>query len=308
MAKVSIIIPTHNRPNLLPRAIDSALNAGSDVEVIVVDDASVDETGSVCRSMAGIRYIRLDHNQGTAGARNVGILASTAQYIALLDDDDLRLPGSLDLEVDALNRNDAAGFVCGAMIMADQNGDPTSEIVGPKWASGDVFWHLLELDFPVLPLSVVIRKECFSKVGLLNTELKGIDDWDLFVRIAELYPVLVLPQPVGIYRKPTPSSGQLSSAQAQHLCRAARHLSCLLNLPRVRSLAPKDRDALRSRTLKRIADTLLWQARAATTEGSYKFAVNNVMSSLWIAPKRTLTHITYRNLRPMLFNQSKAGH
>jgi len=303
MPKVSIIIPTHHRPHFLQRAIASALNAGSDVEVIVVDDASRDDTSSVCRSIAGIKYIRLDHNQGTAGARNVGILASTAQFIAFLDDDDLRLPGSLDLQVAALDRNSAAGFVCGAMIMADQDGAPTAEVLGPTWASGDVFWQLLELDFPVLPLSVVIRKECFSKVGLLNTELQGIDDWDLFVRIAELYPVLVLAEPVGIYRKPTASSGQLSSAQAQHLSRAARHLSCLLELPRVRSLAPKDRDALQSRALNRIADTLLWHAREATNKGSYKFAVNNVVSSLWIAPKRTLTHVTYRNLGPILFNQ-----
>ena len=209
----------------------------------MVDDASRDDTSNICQSIAGIKYIRLDHNQGTAGARNVGIFASTAQYIAFLDDDDLRLPGSLDLQVDVLNRNGAAGFVCGAMIMADQNGEPTPEVVGPKWASGDVFWHLLELDFPVLPLSVVIRKECFSKVGLLNTELKGIDDWDLFVLCGTLSG-LVLAEPVGIYRKPTPVRVSFPGPSATSFASGAT-FARPQNLPRVRCCAQR-RDALRA--------------------------------------------------------------
>jgi glycosyltransferase involved in cell wall biosynthesis len=81
---------------LLPRAVESALGAGTGVEVIVVDDASTDGTARVCAQLQGIKYIRLDRNQGVAGARNIGLLESSADFIAFLDDDDLRLPGSLD--------------------------------------------------------------------------------------------------------------------------------------------------------------------------------------------------------------------
>ncbi|MDQ5836983.1 MAG: glycosyltransferase, partial [Acidobacteriota bacterium] len=98
MPSVSVIIPTHNRPRLLPRAVESAHAAGEDVEVVIVDDASTDETAEVCRGLAGVKYIRLERNQGVAGARNVGLLASGGEYVAFLDDDDLRLPGSLDLQ------------------------------------------------------------------------------------------------------------------------------------------------------------------------------------------------------------------
>src|SRR5215510_11955204 len=98
MATASIIIPTHNRSQQLTRAVESARMSGSDVEVIVVDDASQDETASVCRGLEGIKYVRLDRNQGVAGARNVGILLSSADFIAFLDDDDLRLSGSLDTQ------------------------------------------------------------------------------------------------------------------------------------------------------------------------------------------------------------------
>jgi glycosyltransferase involved in cell wall biosynthesis len=111
MTKVSVIIPTHSRPNLLPRAVDSARSAATEVEIIVVDDASTDQTASVCKSLKGVKYIRLDRNQGVAGARNVGILTSTGNYVAFLDDDDLRLPGSLDLQAAAMEESPEAGFV-----------------------------------------------------------------------------------------------------------------------------------------------------------------------------------------------------
>ncbi|MGZ8847657.1 MAG: glycosyltransferase family 2 protein, partial [Pyrinomonadaceae bacterium] len=105
MARVSVIIPTHSRPGFLPRAVASARAAGTDVEIIVVDDASSDETAEIYRGIADIKYVRLERNQGVAGARNVGILRSTSKYVAFLDDDDLRLPGSLDVQVEALEAN-----------------------------------------------------------------------------------------------------------------------------------------------------------------------------------------------------------
>ena len=125
MTRASVIIPTHARPQMLGRAVESARHAGADVEIIVVDDASTDETASICKKLTGIKYIRLDRNQGVAGARNVGILASSGKYVAFLDDDDLRLPGSIDVQVQALEADPGAGFVCGAMVMADQDYQPT---------------------------------------------------------------------------------------------------------------------------------------------------------------------------------------
>src|SRR5882724_2805674 len=249
MPGASIIIPTHNRPHLLPRAVESARAAGTDVEIIVVDDASSDETASVCRELADIKYVRLERNQGVAGARNVGILASSSEFIAFLDDDDLRLPGSLDLQREALAADPDIGFVCGAMLIADQDYRLTGEVSSPGHAAGDIFWQLLELDFPMMPLGVLIRKECFLRVGLLNRRLRGIDDWDILVRIAELYPVMIMEQPVGIYRRPTPVSGQGSSAQAAQLYHAVCHQLQLFRLPRVISAPKFQRQAARRRTV-----------------------------------------------------------
>jgi glycosyltransferase involved in cell wall biosynthesis len=299
MATISVIIPTHNRPHLLARAVESARAAGTTVEVIVVDDASIDATADVCRELGDIKYIRLERNQGVAGARNVGILESTGKYVAFLDDDDLRLPGSLDTEAALLDANPEAGFVCGAMIMADQEYQPTGEVFLPH-NSGNVFWHLLELDFPVMPLSTLIRKECFLRIGILNQKLEGIDDWDIFTRIAEIYPVLVTEQPMGIYRQPTPSSDQGSSSQATQLLKAARHQLKLLELPLAREAEPEVRRAIRRRTLNRCADTLLWTATRQLPRREYGAVFRNVLGALRLNPFRMARPRAYKKLAQRL--------
>ena len=300
MPRTSIIIPTFNRPQLLPRAIESARAAGKDVEIIVVDDASVDGTAAVCSELGGVKYIRLEHSQGVAGARNVGILASSSEYIAFLDDDDLRLPGSLDQQSELLAANPDIGFVCGAMLLADQEYTLTGDISVPPQGHGDRFWELLELDFPVMPLCVLIRKECFMKVGLLNSRLRGIDDWDILVRIAELYPVLVLADPVGIYRQPTVSSGQGSSSQATQLYHALAHQRQLFQLPRVQLATRAQRRRARRSTVNRVADTLLWNAAGLVRERAFNSAVTNVVTALRLNPLRALRPHALKKLDQLL--------
>ena len=303
MARISVIIPTHDRPHALPRAVESARAAGTDVEIIIVDDASIDETAEVCRGLKEIKYVRLERNQGVAGARNVGIMQSTGRYIAFLDDDDLRLPGSLDAQAAILNENPEAGFVCGAMIMADQEYRPTGEVFLPR-TSGDVFWDLLELDFPVMPLSTLIRKECFLRVGMLNRRLHGIDDWDIFTRIAEVYPVLVIDQPMGVYRQPTPSSVQGSSSQATQLRRASRHQLRLLALPRARQAPASKRRLVRRRAINRIADTLLWNAAQFWPRGEYRAFCANIKVALRLNPLRAARPDAYKKLAQRLLTKA----
>ena len=306
MPRVSVIIPTHERPQLLARAVKSAQAAGTEVEVIVIDDASTDETAEVCRNLPDINYVRVDRNQGVAGARNIGILVSTGRYIAFLDDDDLRLPGSLDIQIEALEAHPEAGFACGAMIMADQDYHHNGEVVRPR-QSGDVFWELLELDFPVMPLCAVIRKECFLRAGLLNRRVSGIDDWDIFTRIAELYPVLVLEAPVGVYRQPTPFSGQGSSARAAQLRRAARHQLNLLRLPRAAAAPLHQRRAIRKRMLNRISENLIWTALTQyLPHGKMVPAYANISVALRLYPLSAVRPRAFKGLLKKLITKTRA--
>ena len=286
MPKVSVIIPTHSRPHLLPRTIQSAREAGADVEVIVVDDASTDATASVCGSIADIRYVRAERNQGVAGARNIGLLASTADYVAFLDDDDLRLPGSLDRQLDLLEAMPEAAMACGGLIIGDQDCQPTDHTEKPGCPSGDVFWEMLALEFYILPITTVLRKSRLLQVGLFDRTLAGIDDWDRWVRLTELFPVVADDEPVAIYRQPTPVSGQGSSNEARHNWRCSRHQLKLLQLPRAAAAPEAQRRAVRHRTLNRLSDYLIYSAARWLPYGQGEFARKNLMMALRLNPRR----------------------
>jgi len=277
MTKVSLIITTFNRPHLLPRAVYSALRAADNVEVIVVDDASQDETAAVCNKLRGIKYIRLDRNQGVAGARNVGILASKSDYVSFLDDDDLRLPGSLDDQVRLLEAAPAAAFAAGAVLLADQDCRPTGQVAFPGAESGDIFWRVIQLSVHLIPDSVVVRKECFAEVGLFHWRLAGIDDWDMWTRLAAHRPAILDDKPVCIYRCATPQSGQGSSHQAAHLRAAIKHQRKLFLLPRARAAEVQFRKSIRRETKRRIADTLSWRAAEQLPRGEIRFAARDIL-------------------------------
>lgn len=285
MPRVSVIIPTHCRPQLLRRAVKSASEAGEDVEVIVVDDASQDETPQVCSDMGGIKYVRLDRRQGVAGARNVGILASTAKYLSFLDDDDVKLPGSLDLQLALLEGSSDAGMVCGTILIGDDNCRPTGDFIAPPAEiEGDMFWRIVSFEYSPLPVAVVVRKECFFKVGLFKRRLAGIDDWDMWARIAELFPALTTPEPVAIYRSPTAESEQGSSNLAAHYRRAARHQARLLRLPRARAADSATRAKARASGRFRMSAQLLRQAADAQRRRGYGLALTNALAALRINP------------------------
>jgi GT2 family glycosyltransferase len=293
MARVSLIIPTFARPHLLPRAVESAFKSARDVEVIVVDDASRDETARVCASLPNIKYVRLDRNQGVAGARNVGVLESTGEFIAFLDDDDLRIAGSLDYQLSLFEEMPEAGFVAGGVRLADQDCVPTGGNAFVRPERGDLFWKILELSVHLIPGSVVVRKSCFRSVGLFNRRLAGIDDWDMWVRISELYPLLVDPQPVCVYRCATPASDQGSSALARHLHAAVKHQARLLSLPRAQAASLSQRRAVRKNTRRRVADTLTWRAAEELPRGAVSFAARNFFTSVRLSPLWALrpTHL-----------------
>jgi glycosyltransferase involved in cell wall biosynthesis len=185
MSTTSIIIATHERPHLLPRAIESARAAGTDVEVVVVDDASAAATQRICHNLKGITYVRLDRNQRVAGARNIGILNSTGEYLSFLDDDDTRLEGSIDLQVAALESTPEAGLIYGrALISGPRTGFGTDMEVEPPFREpehfyprhcpdGDIFWELLEQNF--IPCgAAVFRRSCLLRVGFWINHHPGL--------------------------------------------------------------------------------------------------------------------------------------
>ena len=263
MPKVNVIIPTRNRCQLLSRAVASARNAGSDVEIIVVDDASADETPDVCADLSArglIHYIRTSRRLGVGGARNAALLSSTAPYISFLDDDDSRLPGSLDKQISKLEAQPDAGLIYGQTFYGDENGHATNDFYPERCPEGDLFWELLRWNFIPCP-TVVFRRSCLTRIGMLEEEAVGIEDWDLWVRIAELYSVIATNEPVAIWRRPNPSSRQFTS-QGEKLHHKARrlHSQRWLQLPRALAATNAQRRAAARDFAARASQQLIWEA------------------------------------------------
>jgi glycosyltransferase involved in cell wall biosynthesis len=272
MALTSIIIPTHDRPKLLRRAVESARRAGAEIEIVVVDDGSRDETSAVCASFGDIVYVRLEERRGVGVARAAGIAASSGTYISFLDDDDARLPGSIDRQLAVLEAEPEAALVYGQIYSASQTLAFDRERLFPQYCPrGDVFWKLIGSNF-IPSCSVVVRRSAIEWVGGLLHEAAPADDWDLWLRIAERSPIAVLPEPVAIYRQPTLWSKQGSSRMADGLLSAdLRVLEGCAKLPRAIANPRAFRRAVRrlkgSLCLRLLAETF----EAARRGDSYAF-------------------------------------
>ncbi|MEO6613338.1 MAG: glycosyltransferase family 2 protein [Chitinophagaceae bacterium] len=263
MPRLSVIITTFNRDQLLPRAIESIRNPGVDSEIIVVDDASTDETREYCEGVAGIKYIRQEQNQGTAAARNAGILASSAPYIAFLDDDDWRLPGTFYSQLSLLDKDKSCGLVYGKVLFSNQDNELTGDsTVNHPSPQGDVLLELLKRNFITLS-SVVVRRECFDKVGMFDNSPKmlGLEDWDMWLRLSGYYSVMAINEPVAVYRRPDKDSGQWYSDLGRQFSMAAdAYKQKWFQLPGVRSKLGKEFAASRKEILAHASDIILYHA------------------------------------------------
>jgi glycosyltransferase involved in cell wall biosynthesis len=301
MPKVSVIIATRNRCSFVTRAVESARNASRDAEIIIVDDASEDQTPEVCAEWADIKCIRLQRQLGPGGARNVGLIASTSPYITFLDDDDLRLPGSIDLQLDLLEAQPAAGMIYGKVLYGDNEGRASGGGYPDHCQQGDLFWQLLCWNF-IPCATVVFRRECVSRLGLLQEEARGIEDWDLWVRIAELYPVLAVDETVAIWRRPSPGSGQFTSREEQLHLTARRLLKDeWLRLPRARNGSAAQRRKVFRDFAAHVSQQLVWSAGARLKDGRFLESSQAALAGARMYPVSLIKHLlslsTLRSLR-----------
>jgi len=189
MPIVSIIVPTYNRSNLVVRAIKSVLaQSFADFEVIVVDDASTDDTQQRIAELKDprIKIIRHEKNKGAPAARNSGIKASQGEYIGFLDDDDEWLPDKLEkqLQLFETSGNEAGLIYSGFYFVSDRNNRILSNITPNK--KGNLYSDLLRRNILGSP-TPLIKRYCFDKVGLFDETLPSCQDWDMWIRISKFY-------------------------------------------------------------------------------------------------------------------------
>jgi glycosyltransferase involved in cell wall biosynthesis len=195
-----VVIPAYNSENLIAETIESVLNQTYQVyEIIAVDDGSTDHTLNVLRRYTPRVKILTKENGGPASARNLAIQNSSGQYIAFLDNDDLWVEAKLEEQVAFLDRHTDIGLLFSEAFMFSEENGRKRILRKIGYTIDPTFYSLLFGNF--IPSStVVIRRACIDKVGLLNESLIGTDDYEYWMRIARIFPMAAIPKPLAYYR------------------------------------------------------------------------------------------------------------
>lgn len=192
MIKVSVIIPTFNRAELVQDAIDSILCQGlTGVEVVIVDDGSTDGTGEALRSRYGdrIHYV-YEPNHGRSAARNLGIHLSTGRYLLFLDSDDLLLSGGLAAETAFLDAHPEVDVVYTDGTFCDAAGRDLARFAParPPHDPGNLLKDLVLSNVILACHSAMVRRTAMDSIGppYFDEALRGTEDEDIWIRLAAL--------------------------------------------------------------------------------------------------------------------------
>jgi len=192
MMRVSTIIPTRNRPHLLPETLESvALQGIEDMEVIIVDDASEDpdRNTAVAKSFEdrlNVRYLLQPERGGTGRARNAGIKAARGEFIALLDDDDLWHAEKLRKQLDRFRANPLGLQNVGVVYVWHQWVDVGSGKTRIRRARLETLDDLFRWSYNI-PQTVLIRRECFAESGPFDEQMPTKQDFDLLARMIQRF-------------------------------------------------------------------------------------------------------------------------
>ena len=201
MSRVSVVIPTHNRSKYIERAIASVLaQTYADLEAIVVDDGSTDDTARVVEAYARedsrIRLIAHEERKGAQAARNTGIFAATGQWIAFLDSDDEWLHDSLALRLQLAEKG-RLSVVHSECYVVNQGSTELRRFGHPS-LQGWVYQALLRKSGTLFP-SLLVSRECLQRIGYLDESILAYQEWETSIRLAKYYQFGFVPEPTFIY-------------------------------------------------------------------------------------------------------------
>jgi glycosyltransferase involved in cell wall biosynthesis len=196
---LSIVIPCYNQAHYLGEAIASALaQAHPLVEVVVVDDGSSDHTAAVAARHPSVRCLR-QPNRGLPAARNAGWRASKGRYVIFLDADDRLLPNAATVGVAALAAHSGAALAAGLERRIAADGSPLSTPRRPR-VDTDHYASLVRRCWIVVA-TATYRRDALVAVGGFDERLRFAEDYDLYLRLAQRFPVVDHYTEVSEYRQ-----------------------------------------------------------------------------------------------------------
>jgi glycosyltransferase involved in cell wall biosynthesis len=301
MPKVSVIVPTYNRCNLVLETLESVFQQTyKDFEVIVVNDGSPDSTGEILRPLEAngrIRYVE-QPNQGLSCARNSGASVAAGEYLAFLDDDDLWPADKLEWQVSCLERNARVAMVYGVaksfqnQFKADES---TENFVAADNPTGDCHRAFLGRNYLMSIGQTLIRRTAFEKAGGFEPGRLFAEDWDLYIRLSKLGPFIYEKQLALHYRKhssPGRVSHNLWKMYRGHCEVRAKHLG---KFPRTKTVGLW------------FQNFIFWRhifSRGFFGSARHHFATGNVLAgckaltmSIWLWPPKLLQISFYRAVK-----------
>jgi glycosyltransferase involved in cell wall biosynthesis len=198
---VTVVIPCYNQAHFLGEAIESVLaQSYPNFEIIVVDDGSTDNTSEVASGYPSekVRLLR-QKNKGLSAARNAGLAESRGEYVVFLDSDDRLLPEALEVGVRELEAHPECAFVSGCWNNIATDGSPLPTL-HPPHEERDHYLALLHSCY-IRMHTVMYRRSVVESVGGFDTSLSASEDYDIYLRIANDYPVHHHGELVAEYRR-----------------------------------------------------------------------------------------------------------
>jgi len=282
---VAVIIPAFNHAQFLPDAIRSVLAQTRPAdEIIVVDDGSMDDPAAAIAQFKNVRLIRQD-NRGPSGARNTGLRNCTATYVVFLDADDRLLPRALESGLACITSRPDCAFVYGGHRLVSADGRPLApDCYNP--IGGDVHLAFLRGNPIGMHAAVLYRRDRLLEVNGFDETLRLVEDYDLYLRIAQRYPVASHPTIIAEYRQHdrNTSTGNLKKM----------YLSGRIVLDRHKMRIASDAaalEALEKRQTERRADyvrEMLSVARVNWTTRHFRKIIWNLVQAIQLSPFHTL--------------------
>jgi glycosyltransferase involved in cell wall biosynthesis len=204
----SVIISSYNKARYIGQAIESVLaQTLRDVELIVVDDGSTDETERLVltRYAGGVTYLRQE-NLGPAAARNAGFYRTSGEYVLFLDADDFLTPDCLEKKIRVLEEKREVGWVYSDIYLTDETGRVTGLCsqrfrYGRRKLTGWILGELLLGNF--IPIHApLIRRACVDRIGGFDEAFRMFqEDYNMLFRLSSAFPVEYISEPLGYYRQ-----------------------------------------------------------------------------------------------------------
>ena len=277
---VSVVIATFNHARLLTEAIESALRQTLDpVDVVVVDDGSTDDTPAVLAGYGTRVRVLRQPNRGLAAARNAGLAATRATYVAFLDADDVFAPTKLAEQVAVLERAPTVGWTyCDVLIETVATGATAtaSERFGyrARALDGWLFPELIHGNF-IPAIAPLVRRTVLDVVGGFDEGLTALEDWDLWLRLALSAEARYSPAVLATYRVQRGGMSEDRSRMDRNRFRV---------LDKLYRTRPAALEGLGSVGRRIIADTHNWFGKEAYAGGDWREARRRFTASVLTVP------------------------